>query len=421
MTWLADLLYLVTLIPHYLYHAWRTGKYGTDAPEKLGRVTPRTGEAPCLWLHAVSVGEVMAAKTVADAFRRAHPSWELVVSTATATGRAVAQAKFPDARVIYYPLDCSWMVRRTLDAIRPSMLVLMELEVWPNLSAMAAARSIPVVVVNARITERSVRGFKRWGWLLRPMLRRVRCWCSQNEMYTHRLIEVGVDPARIETVGSVKYDTIPTTIDPTLRATYRTLFGAEGETPLLVAGSTHPTEETVVLQAFSTLRATFPTLRLVLVPRHPERHAAVETEAAAVAPVTRRSGLLDGASASTPILLLDTMGELASVYAAADVVFVGGSLIPHGGQNIMEPCGLARPTLVGPSLHNFADAARILLDGGALRQVASAEEMVAVLRGWLENPAAAQRVGQTARRLLMEEQGATARTIHLLERIAHGD
>lgn len=421
MTGLANFLYAFTLIPHYLYHAWRTGKYGADAPEKLGRVARREGEAPCLWVHAVSVGEVMAAKTVADAFLRAHPAWELVVSTATATGRAVAKGKFPDARVIYYPLDCSWMVRRTLDAIRPSMLVLMELEVWPNFSTMATRRGIPLVVVNARITEKSVRGFRRWGWLLRPMLRRVRLWCSQNESYTRRLVDVGVDPARIETVGSVKYDTIPTVIDPALRARYRTLFGVDNGTPLLVAGSTHPTEETVVLRVFSTLRTEFPGLRLVLVPRHPERHDAVAAEAAGTAPVTRRSAVPEGGAAQTPIILVDTMGELASVYAAADVVFVGGSLIPHGGQNLMEPCGLACPTLVGPSLHNFEEAARLLLEGGALRRVESAGDMETVLREWMRHPEAARRVGEAARQILMKEQGATERTVRWLERMIDGD
>ncbi len=414
---LIDLVYCLTLVPHYLYHRLVTRKYGPDAWEKLGGVPARSGGKKCLWVHAVSVGETMAARTIIEAFEQAHPDWEIRLSTTTATGREVARKRFGEDRVFYCPLDLSWMVKRVFRRIRPDLVVLMELEVWPNFLVVAEEWSVPVVVANCRITEKSLRGFERLGNLARKMLNRVRLWLAQSEEYASRLRSLGIPAERVAVVGSVKYDTVPTELDEGIRAEYRALFGVDGA-PLLVAGSTHPGEETAVLRACKALwEGDFPDLRVVLVPRHPERLDAVEREAAGFAAVRRRSGLSAKTPADAPVVLLDTMGELAKVYAAADLVFVGGSLIEHGGQNIMEPCGLARPTVMGPSCYNFDEAVETLRGCDGYRPVEADDALAAAFAELLRAPETAAAMGRRARKALLGRQGATTRTIELLDGI----
>ncbi|MBN2711516.1 MAG: hypothetical protein JXR97_03655, partial [Planctomycetes bacterium] len=251
MSFIADALYCLTLIPHYLYHRYFTNKYGDSAPEKLGFIPDQIKPGrKCMWLHAVSVGETLAARTLVRAFEEAHPDWDVRISTTTATGREVAMKNFGEERVFYYPLDCSWMVRRAFDIINPSLIVLMELEVWPNFLLEAQKRLVPVAVSNVRIMERSVRRFKKLRAIALPMLERVSLWLSQSDEYTGKLLDIGVSKDKIETVGSLKYDTVATEIDPDVRLEYRKLFGAwEGET-VFVAGSTHAGEDEIVLDAY---------------------------------------------------------------------------------------------------------------------------------------------------------------------------
>ncbi len=434
MSLLADLIYCPTLLSHYYYHRLLTGKYGEAAFEKCGYPSPRNQApppaaaamvSPCWWLHAVSVGEALAARTLIKAFAEEFPDWELRVSTTTATGREVAQNNFGAERVFYYPLDCSWMVRRALGRIAPSLVVLMELEVWPNFLAAAAARRIPVVVANTRITEKSARRFKRFHSLAARMLSQVTLWLCQSEEYAERLRSIGVAGERLRVVGSLKYDAVPTDVDPAVRSRYRALIGAAATTPVLVAGSTHRGEEAAVLSAFATLkREAFPALKLVLAPRHPQRLDEVEALASACGKVVRRSAIAADGGGQAPIILLDTMGELGKLYAAADAVFVGGSLIDHGGQNMMEPCGLARPTVMGPSCHNFAEAAGLLVGCRGLRQVSSEEALTAALRELLSDPEAAAAMGQRARAALRGQKGATGKSVQLLRAViesSHGD
>lgn len=438
---LLDTLLAPVLGGHYLYHRLRTDKYGPDAGEKWGNVPPRSGDGPCLWIHAVSVGESIAAKPLIEGFATRHPEYDLRISTTTATGRAVAGKRYGAGRVFYYPLDLSWCVRRVLRRVRPSLLVLMELEVWPNLLSMAERAGLPVVVANCRITERSARGFRKGGALARGMLRRVALWLSQSEAYTARLVGLGVDPARVRTVGSLKYDAIPIEIDDRERARYRRLLGAGGaaagdgasgasghagaETdrvrPILVAGSTHPSEETAVLASARHLWAHgYPDLRVALAPRHPERLDEVEAEARAVGAVVRRGALGEDRPADAPIVLVDTMGELGKLYAAADLVFVGGSLIDHGGQNMMEPCGLGRPTIMGPSDHNFAEPAAVLAEADGLCRIADATELPAACAALLADPEAAAAMGARARTALVRRRGATARSLEALDALLQG-
>ncbi|MCD8138577.1 MAG: 3-deoxy-D-manno-octulosonic acid transferase [Planctomycetaceae bacterium] len=442
---LLDVAYSLSIGPHYCWHRFVTGKYGPKTPEKTGRVPDRFRssatavlgpgdphvESPCLWLHAVSVGEVVASVDLVRMFREDNPRWDLRVSTTTATGRAVAEKTWNEETVVYYPLDFSGMVRRSFDNIRPNLIVLMELEIWPNFLAEAARRRIPVVVANARITERSVKRLSFAPGVARNMARAVEAWFAQTEEYAERLVRIGVPEKRIEVTGSVKYDAVPLEIDTALAGYYRRLFGC-GETPyadggdlLAVAGSTHPSEEKIFLEALQKAVGDKPVRRkVVLTPRHPERLDEVEAVARDYGTVIRRSALPEPSpdqergAVDADIILVDTMGELAKIYAAADVVYIGGTFHRHGGQNFMEPCGLAKPTLVGPHLWNFREPAELLRGADGLRVVETPELLADALKEFVDNPAAGVAMGRRAREALLKQRGAARRMVDRINGIA---
>ncbi len=440
---LLDAAYALSIGPHYLYHRYVSNKYGPKTAEKTGRLPDRfkTSETvalgsqnpysdpPCLWLHAVSVGETLAARDLADTFSRENPRWDLLVSTTTATGRALAEKKWGERSVFYYPLDFSWMIERAFKAVRPNMIVLMELEIWPNFLAEAKRRRVPVVVANARITDRSMKRLRFVPWLAREMVESVQAWLAQTEEYAGRLRALGVPETRIEVTGSIKYDALPMELDLDLVEYYRRLFGVggkrfvEGGDFVVIGGSTHPGEEKTLLQAVKEASLNRPGRTVtVLTPRHPERLNEVEEMAKGFGRVARRSKLREpelAAEGERPdVILVDTMGELAKIYAAGDIVFVGGTLLPHGGQNFMEPCGLARPTLVGPNLWNFAEPAELLKKVDGLKLVASGEELAAALKSFLSDPREAERMGLRAREALLKERGATRKMADRLNALA---
>lgn len=442
---LLDAVYALSIGPHYLYHKVVTKKYGPKVAEKTGRLADRFKTAatapinldnpyqdpPCLWVHAVSVGETVAAKDLVNMFKHDNPRWDVRVSTTTATGRGVAEKNWGADNVFYYPLDFSSCVRRAFDKIRPTMIVLMELEIWPNFLAEANRRHIPVVVANARITERSVKRLAYAPGVTKNMAQAVEAWFAQTDEYAERLLRIGVPKSRIEVTGSVKYDAVPLEIDLDVAKYYRRLFGvgetfhADGGDTLVVTGSTHPYEEKIILE---TLRKVVPEgqplPRVVLTPRHPERLDEVEKTAQAFGRVKRRSQLAEPApnenkaNADVDIILVDTMGELSKIYSAADIVFVGGTLVKHGGQNFIEPCGLAKPTVVGPYLWNFNEPAKLLGSNDCLRIVQSTGELAAAFKEVLDKPAEAAAMGAKARRLLLEQRGAARRMADRLKVMA---
>jgi 3-deoxy-D-manno-octulosonic-acid transferase len=415
VTILADALYGFTLLPHYAWHRFFTGKYGAAVPEKLGAIPVRSGAEKCLWLHAVSVGETLAARPLVKAFEKAYPDWNIVITTTTATGREVACKNFGAERVLYFPLDFSLTVKKFFDCLRPTLVVLMELEVWPNFLAEAKRRGVPVAVANVRITDRSLKRFRFFGSPARNMLNQVSLWLSQSEDYAAKVKSLGVPEEKVHVVGSLKYEMIPTDPDPALVQEWRRLFGVRENDRLLVAGSTHPSEEKVVLEAFAKLlKSGFENLKLVLAPRHPDRLEEVFSLAKTFGEVARRSGLSEATPASAPLILLDTMGELGQVYAAADAVFVGGTLIDHGGQNMLEPCGLGKPTVIGNSYYNFSEAVDILKNADGIRFIATAEELPEALGEIFSNAAGAKKMGVRARESLLKMKGATDKTLRLI-------
>lgn len=413
-----DLLYLSLaplLLPYFLYRRLK-GKKSAPWSAKMGRTQERKAGVERIWIHAVSVGEAAAAEPLVKALKEKMPAAELVISTTTVTGHSVAEKKYGAQNTIYYPHDFSWVVRRFLNAVKPTILVLMELEVWPNMTAEARERGIPILVVNGRVTARSAKRYKL-GWpLLGGAFRRATRWLAQTAEYADRFKALGVDPQRIEVSGNIKYDAVDTAPpSPALRQSLRDELGIAAGAPVLIGGSTHPTEEAALLDAYKSLRASAcPALRLILVPRHPERLKSVEDEikSAGLACV-RRSSPESRVSNLDPVVLVDTMGELKRLYAAADAAFIGGSLIPHGGQNIMEPCGMGVASIHGPHMHNFNDAMEILRACNGSIEV-TRETLLPALERLLSNPSEANSMAARARDAFLKKQGATARAVEVI-------
>jgi len=416
-----DLAYgaaLAATSPYFLYKMATTGKYREGLIEKLGAVAPRSG-GPSIWVHGVSVGEVLSARGLVAGLEAAFPGAEVVISTTTNTGQAVAKKTYPDRRTLYFPLDFSWAVKRAFAAVRPGVVILMELEIWPNFLSRAAALGVPVVVANGRITERSHGRFKRLGRFASDLLDKVTVYLVQNEIYAERLGDLGVPAAKIEVTGNIKFDTLSADLGARRALSMRGEMGvAVGET-LIIGGSTHAGEEAALLDAYAALQARGRRVRLLVVPRHKERFEEV---AALVASrgygVFRRSGIARGdRPAGGEVLLGDTMGELEGLYEAADVAFVGGSLIPHGGQNIMEPAAKGKPVVFGPSVENFAGEAKMLLDAGAATQISGGAALADALSLYLDG-AKARSAGAAGRDLVLRSKGAASRTVDRIKTIA---
>lgn len=415
---LVYLLFLAAAAPLLLYRAVAHGKYRQGWSQKLFGLAPRR-QTPgkCLWFHAVSVGEVnLLAPLLAEIDRR-HPAWQCVISTTTATGFATAKKKYPRLRVFYCPLDFSWAVETAMRRVRPDCLVLAELELWPNLIAAARRFGAQVAVVNGRLSERSFRGYRRLRRLLAPLLEQIDLFAVQNEEYAERFSLLGAERPSLHVTGSLKFDGAQTDRHNAASERLRRLAGIEDGDVVFLAGSTQHPEEEAALAAYVALVREHPELRLILVPRHPERFDAVAAmlDRHGVA-WQRRSRLdVDGARSAARVLLVDTVGELGAWWATASIAFVGGSLNRRGGQNMIEPAAYGAAVCFGPNTRNFRDIVELMLARQAAVVVADAAELTAFAGRCLSDPSFAVELGERARRLVAGQLGATARTLRLLE------
>ena len=408
----ALLIGLVVSAPWWLWRMATTRKYREGLGARLGRVPAglrrQAAERPVVWLHAVSVGEVLAVSRLVGELDRALPAMQVFISTTTRTGQALARERFGADRVFYCPLDLPWAVRAYLVALQPRMLILAETEFWPNLLAGCFRRAVPVVVVNARISDRSWPRYRMLRGLWRPILARLRATLAQSSTDAERLRAIGCRPNCVSVAGNLKFD-----VRAAQEADATRLLKAGGEgLRFVVAGSTLEGEEAALLDAWPRLIAAYPQLALVLAPRHPERFAAVAT-------LLARSGTA-WAKRSTwntfqpigagQVVLLDTIGELASVYSVASIAFVGGSLVPAGGHNPLEPAQFGVPIAMGPHYQNFRAITEDLRAHDAIR-IAPKEELAQTLLDLLGNPAEAAALGARARKVFEAQAGATARSV----------
>ena len=416
-------LVFIACLPYFAYQALVNRKYVMNLRERMGRLPAdlQSDGRATLWLHCVSVGETLAAVPLVKALRARFPEHRLVISTTTATGQAVARERFNAfAAVCYFPFDWRFTVRRTLDVIRPQAVILLESELWPNFLRECEARQIPVLVANGRISDRSFARSSRVALLLRPIYRMVTRWLMQSEMDAQRATKLGA--LNVTVSGNLKYDIGDAASGEKVDATAQRLnelFALE-RAPLIVAGSTTEGEDEMVLAAFTQLKklrvagqdSILPYHpRLLIAPRHPERFAQVaELIAASGFSWTRRSQA-DAQSANAQIILLDTIGELAAVYQFAAVVFVGGSLLPKGGHNILEPALYGKPIVVGPHTFNFRDITQEFLRREAVIQLKGSDELAPTWQRLLTDAALAQRLGDNARQTIAANRGATERTV----------
>lgn len=427
MSFLLDLLYLLVLTllaPWLLWRAAATNRYRSDLRAKLlgeSSRLPRDGR-PLAWFHGVSVGEIHLLTTLIAAFRQRHPDWRVVVSSTTDTGLAEARNRFPNDVVIAFPFDFSWAVGRTLEALNPTVVILAESELWPNFLAAAKRRNIPVVVVNARMSPRSFARLNRVrGAANRLLLRNVRAFAVQSDDYAKRLRQLGVTAERLTVTGSVKYDGATGDRDTEKARRLRELWGlASSPQPLIwVAGSTHAPEESIILDLFGRLRDRVPNLRLLLVPRHPDRFDEVANLVASTGlPHIRRSTITVPLAEMPAVVLLDTIGELGAAWALADVGFTGGSLDgKRGGQSMIEPAGYGVPCVFGPHIWNFRDAAIRLVETGGAVMVQNPQEIEQEMLRLLTDSELRNRMGTAARELVRSQQGATARTLDVIDSV----
>ncbi len=387
---------------------WRE-RFGHYAPEPPGSKlrTP-------LWIHAVSVGEVAAAVPLIKALRQALPEVDLLITTTTPTGRDAVTRQFGQAmRHVYFPYDAGFIVRRFLAHFRPRALIILETELWPNLLAHCAAGNIPAYLVNGRLSASSANRYALLRSLVAPMLSQFAGVAMQTRDDADRLLGLGAPAARLHVTGSLKYDVhVPASLFEEAASLRRDL-GLDR--PVWIAASTRAGEEVEVLAALARVTKALPRVLLVLAPRHPERFREVEELclAAGLSVHRRTAGPL--AERRVEVFLLDTMGELMKFYAAADVAFVGGSLLPFGGQNMLEPAALGVPVVTGPSLYNFAAIAERLADAGALRVAGTTEEVAMHVVAWLSDSEQRDAAGRAGKASIAANRGATQRTLAMLE------
>ena len=437
------------LVPYWLVQGLRNGKYLSNLGERLGSSFPALVKLPAnstgaIWIHAVSVGEALSGITLARRLKEAYPNRPLIISTTTQTGQALARERMPFAdAIIYFPLDWAFCVRRALNAVRPSVVLVLETEIWPNFLREAGQRNIPVLFVSGRISGRSFARFQRYlgvfGFFLQPFyknaLSNASAFLMQSEKDAERVRALGAPVDRVLVSGNLKYD-LELPVPTPLSSWLATELKRSGRSPIIVAGSVVATEEPHALIAFGTLQGEYPKALLVLAPRKPECFdSAAEFIGESHRKFIRRSQLpIPGPSQSqsvqpsdnspipndVTVLLIDSIGELASLYALADGAFVGGSLVSSGGHNILEPAAFGKIPVFGPSMENFSEIASRFVSAGAAIQVESPEDAGVAWIELFRDPERMKKMGETARHLVADSRGATDRAIAEIARHLDG-
>jgi 3-deoxy-D-manno-octulosonic-acid transferase len=417
---------ILLMLPIFAWRALRHGKYVEGLRERAGGVKIDAGGRPVIWLHCVSVGETQAARPLVRALVERFPAHALVVSTTTLTGQRIAREAFDGvaSAVFYFPFDWAWSVRRALGAVNPSLVLLMETELWFRFLRECKGRGISVALVNGRLSEGSFRRYKLIRSFIRKALGTLSLAVVQTNDDASRLTALGLAPERVKVSGNVKFDLDEVSDKQQLTDELRARFALDDSRPLIVAASTHAPEERIVLEAFAQLRNSHQDaarLRLLIAPRHPERFAEVASllDSANLTWV-RRSDAPTDADARCDAILLDTVGELRAIYPLAEVVFVGGSIAPTGGHNVLEPAHAARPVITGPHTFNFTEIVRRLREADALVQIPALADdkmssaLAEILGELLADDSRRRQLGTNALAVLRQNRGATTRTVELL-------
>jgi 3-deoxy-D-manno-octulosonic-acid transferase len=410
---------MVLTLPYWLFQMVRHGKYRKGFSERMGRISDRLqlpveGES-AIWVHAVSVGEMLAVAGLVEELQRRLPQLRIFISTTTDTGQALARKRFGEASVFYFPLDFGFAIRPYLRALKPRMVVIAETEFWPNFLRLAHGSGARIAVVNGRISDRSWPNYQRFRGWLRKLLGNVDLFLTQTEEDAARLQDIGAPAERVRVAGNLKFD-IPVPAPPAIVEQVRSAMAAGHAGPVLVCGSTVDGEESLLLKAFENVLVQHPRAVMILAPRHPERFAAVEALLQQMSIRFHKRSVWKAESLAGSVLLLDTIGELATLYVLADVAFVGGSLVPRGGHNIIEPAQYGVATVVGNHTENFRDIVSLFQRQDAVRIVGPAELPLVFLE-LLAHEAERKALGQRAAKTMRSQTGATARTADQLQEL----
>ncbi|HEY3617751.1 MAG TPA: 3-deoxy-D-manno-octulosonic acid transferase [Candidatus Sulfotelmatobacter sp.] len=424
-------------LPYWLFQSLRHGKYRSGLAERLGKVPSRllgSAAAPApvaegasrsglqdrvIWVHAVSLGEVLAVSGLVEQMRRSFPQHRVLVSTTTDTGQALARQRFGEANVFYFPMDFAFAIQPYLRLLQPELVVLVETEFWPNFLRLAHSSGARIAVVNARISDRSWPNYRRFRWALRKMLAPVDLFLAQTPADSTRLQSIGAEAERVQVTGNLKFDmSLPSS--PPILESLRQSVAAEGAGPVLVCGSTVEGEEPLLLKAFENLRVGHPRAVMILAPRHPERFDQVAILVRQLGIPSFRRSQWQGEALAGGVLLVDSIGELAALYALADVAFVGGSLVPRGGHNIIEPAQHGVAIVTGNHTENFRDIVTFFQGRDAVRIVGMAE-LPLTLMHLLANDAERRALGRRAEETMRSQMGATSRTLEALKTLIAED
>jgi 3-deoxy-D-manno-octulosonic-acid transferase len=401
--------------PFWLYQMLRHGKYRRGFSERTGRAPARLRRATgqqVIWVHAVSVGEVLAVSGLVGQIRRLFLEYRVVVSTTTDTGQDLARRRFGDENVFYFPMDFAFAIRPYIRALRPELVILAETEFWPNFMRIAHSSGARMAVVNARISDRSWPRYRRFHWALRRVLANIDLFLAQTEADKSRLESIGADESRVEVTGNLKFD-VTLSAPPPIVESLRRALATEGAGPVLVCGSTVEDEEPPLLRAFENLRASHPRVVMILAPRHPERFETVASLLEQMGIASHRRSHWNGEPLAGGVLLVDTIGELAALYSLADVAFVGGSLVPRGGHNIIEPAQHGVAIVTGNHTENFRDIVGLFQRRDAVR-IASLAELPLVLMQLIDDDTERMGLGRRAKETILSQIGATSRTLEAL-------
>ena len=420
---LVTLVFIILVLPYFLYRLVKEKGFGNRFRQSMGllrqeEIAP-VADTDCIWLHGASVGEMVAISPLVKEIKNLMPERKVLVSAVTVGGYDMARQIMPEAdAIINFPLDLPFVASSMVSRIRPGIFIMVETELWPNFLRAIRERNIPAMMMNGRISEKSAKSYRYLSGLLRDMLDTINLFCMQSSIDAKYITQLGADPEKIIVTGNTKFDQTYAEVSPENMAAYKKELGLGKDAwPVIVAGSTHRTEEEAVLTAFAAVRKKYPHARLIIAPRKLNRIEEIKKVNAKFGyEMGFRSKLkeMEGQRPEFPVLMLDTIGELGRIYAVGDIVFVGGSLVRYGGHNVLEPAAHAKPILVGPSMEDFKDSYSLLSKAGACRMVSDTGGLTEAFLEIAGDDVLREKMGEASINIIRENRGAALKTIHYL-------
>lgn len=425
-----DALYTLILTlasPFLIFKIITNERYRIGFVQRFGfSLKKRTNKKKCIWIHGSSVGEILTARAIINRIEEIYPDFDICISAWTNTGKDVAEKNFNGKNIFFFPVDLSFIIKNVFKKIRPDYIILIELEVWPNFFITASKLNIPIILINGRISNKSVKLYQWLFFLSKSFNKSIinnTIYCARTDDDAARFAELGIEKKNISVTGTMKYDNIETKINETVKKGFQNLFQISRDDIILVGGSTRNGEEEILINTFKVLKKEFSKLRLIIVPRHVERTNEIVQLIEKNGFFAIKKSFIQNDDptlkdkATNSIIVVDTTGELFNVYSIADCVFVGGSMFPFGGQNVMEPAGLAKPIVFGSHMFNFAEETKMLLENDAAEMAKDKDDLLNKIKFLLSNTESANLMGMRAQKVVLENKGATDRNINILKNI----